>query len=86
VELNKSERTVRILFADDGPGVRPELKQRIFDDFFAEWPEGRTGSGLGLGFVRRVVQAHGGTIMERGCSGVGAEFVIELPQRVEEEV
>lgn len=76
----KTGRWVSIIYEDNGPGVPTDLKQRIFEDFFSRRLGQKTGTGLGLGFVRRVVEAHGGHIIERGEPGQGAQFVIALPQ------
>ncbi len=67
---------------DTGPGVPPEIRERVFEPFFTTKPRGR-GTGLGLSLVRATVQAHGGTVrVERGAAG-GARFVIELPLATE---
>lgn len=64
--------------ADDGPGVPPELKERIFAPFFTTKPEGR-GSGLGLAMVKEAVRRHGGALrVEDGAAG-GATFEVLLP-------
>jgi signal transduction histidine kinase/GAF domain-containing protein len=76
----QTQNWVRIEYTDNGPGVKGELKKRIFDDFFSQRTGRKNGTGLGLGYVRRIVKAHGGTIKERGKYGSGAKFVIELPQ------
>ncbi|WP_435611416.1 sensor histidine kinase [Streptomyces sp. bgisy159] len=65
---------------DDGPGVPAELRERIFDRFVRG--EGTTvaGSGLGLGVVRAVAAAHGGTAtLQPQPHGRGAWFRIRLP-------
>ena len=46
---------------DDGPGIPPEIKDRIFDAFFTTKPAGE-GSGLGLHICSQIVARHGGTI------------------------
>ncbi len=66
---------VRLDIEDDGPGVPPELKQKIFEPFFSS--RGR-GLGLGLAICREVVRAQGGEIVEIG-SDRGAHFVTLLP-------
>jgi signal transduction histidine kinase/GAF domain-containing protein len=80
LESRSSTRWVKIIYRDNGPGVPPELKHRIFDEFFSQRPGQRRSTGIGLSFVRRVVQAHGGAVSERGQPGKGAEFVIVLPR------
>lgn len=71
-----------ISFKDNGPGVTEEFKSRIFDDLFTTRKANSgisRGSGLGLAFVRRVCEAHGGYVFERGQFGEGADFVMRFP-------
>lgn len=75
-------RYVRVDIEDDGPGVLPGLKQKIFEPFFSS--RGR-GLGLGLAICREVVRAQGGEILEFGSDG-GAHFVTLLPVLETEEV
>jgi len=74
------EEWVRITYRDNGPGIPSEYKQRVFEDFFSRRPGRKTGVGLGLSQVRRVVEAHSGTIVESGFPGQGVEFVIGMPR------
>ncbi len=61
---------------DDGPGVPPELREKIFQPFVT----GRAGGvGLGLTFVKRVIHDHHGQIMVRSDPTAGATFRVELP-------
>jgi nitrogen-specific signal transduction histidine kinase len=69
---------LRILYRDNGPGVPETDKKRIFDYFFSRRPGRKKGTGMGLGFVRRVVDAHGGLIQEIGQEGRGVEFEIVI--------
>ncbi len=62
--------------ADDGPGVPPDLIDRIFSPFFTTKP---TGSGLGLAIVRKIVDAHDGRIDVASQVGSGTRFRIALP-------
>jgi hypothetical protein len=77
---HNSQELVRLVYRDNGPGIPPHFKERIFGNFFSSRPGRKQGTGLGLGFVRRVVGAHGGTIRECGHPGQGAKFVIEIPR------
>ena len=61
---------------DDGPGVEPELLDRIFNPFFTTRDQ---GTGLGLAIVHRIVEAHDGTISVTNRQP-GAVFEIRLPQ------
>jgi PAS domain S-box-containing protein len=60
---------------DNGPGLTPEARDRVFEEFFTTKTR---GTGLGMAICRRVVEAHGGRI-EVG-PGPGAEIVITLPR------
>ena len=68
--------TVIVEVADDGPGVSPELTDKIFNPFFTTKAQ---GSGLGLAIVRKIVDAHEGRIDVRGLNGQGTCFRVTLP-------
>lgn len=61
---------------DQGPGIAPEVAARMFDPFFTTKAE---GTGLGLSITRRIVEAHGGTILYETQLGRGTRFRIFLP-------
>lgn len=67
-----------IHISDNGPGVPNDMKERIFEPFVSSK---ETGMGLGLAVSRRIVQAHGGTIIVSDNPGGGARFTIWLPAR-----
>jgi len=62
---------------DDGAGIAPEHLGRIWEPFFST--KGDSGTGLGLGIVKRIVEEHGGTIQVASEPGKGARFTVELP-------
>ena len=64
--------------ADNGPGIRPEHLERIFDAFFTTKPLG-SGTGLGLSLCRNIIAGHGGRIWAESELGRGATFYVELP-------
>jgi signal transduction histidine kinase len=66
---------VQIAVTDNGPGVPPELTDRIFNPFFTTKPQ---GSGLGLPIVRKIVDAHDGRI-DLYSSSSGTRFRVTLP-------
>ncbi len=75
-------RSAIIRVTDHGPGVPPDLRERIFEPFFrAPGASERDGGvGLGLSLVKSIAQRHGGTVRcEAGPSGKGASFVVTLP-------
>jgi two-component system nitrogen regulation sensor histidine kinase NtrY len=67
---------VRLEVADDGPGIRPEDRDRLFLPYFSTK---RKGTGLGLAIVHRIVSDHRGRIRVEDNRPRGARFVIELP-------
>jgi two-component system, NtrC family, sensor histidine kinase AtoS len=67
---------VVVRVADDGPGVPPEMVDRIFNPFFTTKAQ---GSGLGLAIVRKIVDAHDGRIDINSAPGVGTRFTVTLP-------
>ena len=65
---------------DDGPGIAPELREKVFERFVRVGGESSGSSGLGLSIVRAVADAHGGSVrVEDDPDGVGARFVVRLP-------
>jgi heavy metal sensor kinase len=71
-----------ISVADDGPGIAPELHEKVFDRFFrVDRSRARSegGSGLGLAIVRQIARSHGGDVQLRSRPGEGATFVLWLP-------
>jgi len=65
-----------LMLADEGPGVPPEIRERLFDPFVTRGKKG--GTGLGLAVARRFIEDHGGRI-ELLEGGTGARFQIVLP-------
>jgi signal transduction histidine kinase len=77
VELDGARgEQVRIVVTDNGPGMRPETKQRLFTPYFTTKS---SGTGLGLAIVRRIVEEHDGQIQVDSELGVGTRFVVRLP-------
>jgi two-component system OmpR family sensor kinase len=65
---------------DDGPGIPPDLEQRVFDRFVRGGRDGGRGSGLGLAIVRAVAESYGGSVtLQQPDGGSGARFVVRLP-------
>ena len=64
---------------DDGPGVPPELRDRVFERFVRGGGDRGSSSGLGLSIVRAVAESHGGTVRLEDARP-GARFVVRLPR------
>jgi two-component system OmpR family sensor kinase len=67
--------------SDNGPGIPPELRERVFDRFVRGEGDrsGTRGSGLGLSIVRAVAESHGGRVELHASESGGARFVARLP-------
>ena len=71
-----SASLVRLIVADNGPGIPPAEREKLFMPYYSTK---RRGSGLGLAIVRRIVAEHGGTIEAGDNEPRGTKFTIELP-------
>ncbi len=70
-------RTLRFSIVDNGVGMRPEVREKLFTSFFST--KGHRGTGLGLLVTRKLVTEHGGDIDVTSEEGKGTTFVIRLP-------
>ena len=68
--------TVEISVADTGPGIRPEMAHKLFEQFFTTKPQ---GTGLGLSITRQITEEHGGEVTWKDHPGGGAIFTLRLP-------
>ena len=68
--------SIQVDVLDDGPGVPPDVMDRIFSPFFTTKPQ---GSGLGLAIVRKIVDAHDGRIDVNAPAAGGTHFRVTLP-------
>ncbi|WP_110182558.1 ATP-binding protein [Nocardioides solisilvae] len=76
----EGEDVVEVRVEDNGIGIAPADRARVFDSFFRVAGNGYAGTGLGLSICQRVVERHGGTIDVRdGPDGAGSTFVLRLP-------
>ncbi len=88
--LERAGDGLRIEVADEGPGVDPADRARIFEPFYRGQTQpddgGLPGTGIGLSIVTETVAAHGGTVnlLPREAGIPGARFLIELPHALAE--
>ena len=85
-ERRGTEDWLSIIVRDNGVGISPDRLDKIFEPFYSHRPDGHPGSGLGLNYVRRIIETHGGEIHSRSAlaSGAifsGAIFVINIPNK-----
>ncbi len=73
-----AEGVMLLSVADNGPGISPDIRSRIFDPYFTTKPQG-FGTGIGLAVSRGLIEAHGGTLDLESNVGNGACFVLRLP-------
>jgi len=76
IELTRSEGQVTVAVCDTGPGIPPELLERVLEPFFTTKPR---GSGLGLAISAGIAQAHGARLRAGNREGSGAIFTVEFP-------
>ena len=92
VTCRRQRKEVEIIVDDDGPGIRPDAFEKIFERFYTDRPHQGFGqnSGLGLSISKQIIEAHGGRIWAENRTGVaatqdeaphvlGARFVVRLP-------
>jgi two-component system sensor histidine kinase ChvG len=91
VICRRLKNELEIVVEDDGPGVRPDALEKIFERFYTDRPHQGFGqnSGLGLSISKQIVEAHGGRIWVENRPGppdpdgeptaLGARFIVRLP-------
>ena len=93
VTCRKLRDAIEIVVDDDGPGIRPEAFDKIFERFYTDRPEHGFGqnSGLGLSISKQIIEAHRGRLWAENRTAVtaaagsgepnvlGARFTVRLP-------
>jgi signal transduction histidine kinase len=76
VEAERSADAVLLHVCDDGPGVPPDLRERLFEPFASRSPG---GTGLGLAIVARIMAAHGGSVRLQDRPPWNTCFTLSFP-------
>ncbi|MEO6122021.1 MAG: HAMP domain-containing sensor histidine kinase [Acidimicrobiales bacterium] len=82
VSVSSGDGYGRLVVADDGPGMSPEVAAQVFERFYradASRHRAAGGTGLGLAIVEAVSQAHGGRVEVVSEPGKGSRFIVEVP-------
>lgn len=76
--FDAAARTVRVSVADNGPGIPPQVRARLFEPYFTTKPVG-VGTGVGLAVSLGIAEAHGGTLTVDCPPAGGAVFTVSIP-------
>jgi len=88
VALTRTRAQIIVTVTDNGPGIRPDALERVFERFYTDRPDGEAfgqNSGLGLSISRQIAEAHGGTLAAENVVDAetgevkGARFTLTLP-------
>jgi two-component system OmpR family sensor kinase len=80
--VERSNGHIVLAVEDDGPGIPPELQDKVFERFFRAHGDRSGSSGLGLSIVRAVAESHNGNVtLEPPLDGRGARFVVRFPSK-----
>lgn len=82
IALHSSEDELQVCVEDNGQGIRPELRELVFDKFFQaknQTLKKPQGSGLGLAICKKIIDMHQGRIWVEGDEGKGSRFIFTLP-------
>ena len=75
-EVDRGSRVSRIAITDNGPGIAPDLRERVFRPFFTSK---RNGTGLGLALVQKIIVFHNGRVTVGTAPQGGASLYVTLP-------
>ncbi len=83
VRHEASSGDVHIVVEDDGPGIPPQDRAKVFARFYRVNGSPGDGTGLGLAIVKQIAERHGGTVVvDDGADGVGTRITVRLPGAV----
>jgi signal transduction histidine kinase len=76
--VRRRDKSLEISIKDNGAGIPPNARDKIFQPFFTTRPTGQ-GTGLGLSISYDIIKTHGGMLRGENSESGGAVFVISLP-------
>lgn len=79
IETESDEKHVGVSISDNGKGIPPASREKIFEPFYTTKPVGQ-GTGLGLSISYNIVKEHGGQISVESQTGKGTKFMIKVPK------
>jgi signal transduction histidine kinase len=85
IHVGSRDSNVILTVSDDGPGIAPADRARVFERFVrldSDRARSGGGTGLGLAIVAEVAAAHGGTVTIDDRSGGGTTLIVTLPQQI----
>ncbi|MFA5826250.1 MAG: sensor histidine kinase N-terminal domain-containing protein [Gallionellaceae bacterium] len=81
VGLNAAEHGAELYVEDNGPGIEPQHRERVFERFYRILGSGQSGSGLGLSIVAEVAKRHSAELkLDAGSGGIGTRISIRFPR------
>ena len=81
VSVKADEEGMELCVEDNGPGIEPQYRERVFERFFRILGSGQAGSGLGLAIVAEVAKRHAaGLKLDAGSGGQGTRISIQFPR------
>ncbi len=82
VSVTATPQSTELSVEDNGPGIEPQHRERVFERFYRILGSGQSGSGLGLAIVAEVAKRHGADIkLDSGKGGIGTRISIRFPHR-----
>ncbi len=82
VEAKKKNHSIDLVISDEGEGIPPEWKDKIFDEFAVkDIVHHQKGQGLSLATVKHIIEIHGGTVTVDSSIDDGAQFTLNIPMR-----
>ncbi len=82
VGVKATEQGAELSVEDNGPGIEPQHRERVFERFYRILGSGQSGSGLGLAIVAEVAKHHGAELkLDAGSGGIGTRISIRFPLR-----